>query len=151
VAEVDDWDDTPDGAPTRQPGSQKSRSGIRQTTEYKKFRKAFRLQCQNAISMAGDRGAPCWLCSEPIDYRLRRPHPFAWEMDHIIPVSEAPNLALDHNNVAAAHHDCNQRRGTSEPALHLGTPSEIWASVLVMVLCMVGYGYEPARAILGQD
>lgn len=120
------YDDTLEGAPVRNPGTKRAHDGIRQTTEYKKFRKNFRLQCQNAISMTGERGAPCWLCSEPIDYRLRRPHPFAWVMDHIVPVSEAPNLVLDMNNVAAAHADCNLRRGTNEPALHLGTPSEIW-------------------------
>ena len=120
-------DDTPEGAPVRTSGRRSvDLKTIRHSHEYKQLKVSFRFECEHKRNPDGSVGAPCWLCGEDIDYRLRAPHPFSWSMDHVITAQEAPHLMLDKGNVAAAHLDCNLRRGTSEPALHLGVPSEVW-------------------------
>lgn len=120
-------DDTPEGAPIHRGGRRAvDIEAVRHSHEYKVLKQSYRLECEHKRNADGSKGAPCWLCGEDIDYRLRAPHPFSWSMDHVTPAAEAPWLMLDRNNVAPAHLDCNVRRGTSEPALHLGVPSEIW-------------------------
>ena len=66
---------------------------------------------------------PCWICramgrTGTIDYSLRFPHPYSFEMDELIPVSKyqlggypsAKACALDYKNLAATHRCCNQWR-----------------------------------------
>lgn len=65
-------------------------------------------------------------CGQDIDYRLQYGHPQAFELDHVIPVKERPDLLMDRENFAPSHHDCNQIRGTDAPPLQLGEPSEEW-------------------------
>lgn len=60
-------------------------------------------------------GRPCWICVEfgrsgEIDYSLQHPHPFAFEVDELEPVSRGGD-PLDPANVDAAHRCCNQWRG----------------------------------------
>ena len=43
----------------------------------------------------------CWLCGQP----------GADTLDHIVPLSIAPDLAESADNVAPAHRSCNSRRG----------------------------------------
>lgn len=65
-------------------------------------------------------------CREEIDYRLKEPHPYSWTLDHLKPVQDHPELIMEISNFAASHRDCNVRRGTDEPAMDLGIPSEVW-------------------------
>ena len=64
----------------------------------------------------------CWICrafgrNDYIDYSLPAGHPLAFECDELIPTSyggtpqERNRLALDYDNVDAAHRACNQWRG----------------------------------------
>jgi hypothetical protein len=103
---------------------------IRGSNAYKKQKAEFRVQCSKMSVPLPDGtmsdGAPCWLCSAPIDYRLSHPHPESWSLDHAKTVKEAPELIMDVANWRAAHLDCNQRRGTDEPFIDLGEPSRMW-------------------------
>jgi hypothetical protein len=74
----------------------------------------------------GTTGEHCWLCGQPIDYRLKFPHPRSWSLDHIVPVKDSPTLMLNSSNFRSAHLDCNNHRQSDEPAIEMGTPSEIW-------------------------
>lgn len=103
---------------------------IRESAAYKRQRAEFRLQCSKMSMPLPDgsmsKGAPCWLCNQPIDYRLSHPHPECWSLDHAKTVKEAPELIMDVANWRASHLDCNQRRGTDEPFIDLGEPSRMW-------------------------
>lgn len=60
-------------------------------------------------------GRPCWICQAfgkpgAIDYSLPAGHPFAFEVDELVPVSKGGS-PTDRSNVAAAHRCCNQWRG----------------------------------------
>lgn len=54
----------------------------------------------------------CWLDGEEIDLRLSGRHPMGWTLDHVIPLSERPDLANDESNLKPAHRRCNEQRGT---------------------------------------
>lgn len=47
----------------------------------------------------------CWLCGRP----------GADTVDHVVPTSVEPRLALDVTNMRPAHHGCNARRGNGRP------------------------------------
>ena len=72
--------------------------------------------------------AVCHICNQPIDYTLEpASSPFAWEPDHVIPVSKRPDLELDLNNVRAAHQRCNRARGDGDlKGWDLGQQSRVW-------------------------
>jgi hypothetical protein len=91
----------------------------REDPKFKKLRAKFRATCART-------GAPCWLCNGDIDYRLTYPHPFSWSLEHKITVKERPDLLMDVENFAASHYDCNMARGTDEPTIDIGAPSELW-------------------------
>lgn len=81
--------------------------------------------------MAWDRDrktrAVCHICGEPIDYSLTpSTAPLAWEPDHVIPVSMAPELENDLNNIAPSHARCNRQRGKGDRMNDLGRRSRIW-------------------------
>lgn len=122
VADEEVYDDTMEAEPLRYGAARphaKKLNEIRHSHAYKKARASFHSECRLARK-------PCHLCGEDIDYRLREPHPYSWTLDHVKPVQDHPELIMERNNWAAAHRDCNVRRGTDEPALDLGVPSEIW-------------------------
>jgi hypothetical protein len=123
------YDDTPEGAPAVPKTMAKIHSAevrkIRSSHTYLKLREQFRFSEQHRW-VDGKEGAPCWLCGGDIDYQLQYPHPYSWSLDHAITVKEHPELMLDQNNFRSSHHDCNQQRGTDDPKLDLGVPSEIW-------------------------
>jgi len=60
-------------------------------------------------------GRPCWICQAfgrdaTIDYSLPAGHPYAFEVDELVPVSMGGS-PIDRTNVDAAHRCCNQWRG----------------------------------------
>lgn len=71
--------------------------------------------------------AVCHICGQPIDYFLKPSSaPDAYEPDHIVPVSKAPELELDLNNIAASHTRCNRVRGNGSNENELGMKSRVW-------------------------
>ncbi|MGB3301792.1 MAG: HNH endonuclease [Gordonia sp. (in: high G+C Gram-positive bacteria)] len=89
---------------------------------YQQAKARYRRDCA-AVS------APCWLCTEPIDYTLKYPDDRSWSLDHKTPVSDdqlGQQRALDPGNFRPSHLDCNQERGNRDPTLGLGAPSETW-------------------------
>jgi hypothetical protein len=126
---TDVFDDTPEGAPpfprTQASLQSEAMRKLLTSNEYRALRKQFRFDEEHR--WVGKRqGAPCWLCGGDIDYRLSYPHPYSWSLDHALTVKERPDLALDRNNFRSSHLDCNRQRGTDDPKLDIGNPSEIW-------------------------
>jgi 5-methylcytosine-specific restriction endonuclease McrA len=73
------------------------------------------------------RNAPCHLCGQAIDYRLKpSSSPDAYEADHIRDVDTRPELALLPENVAASHRRCNRARGKKAGIDNLGNRSRDW-------------------------
>lgn len=70
----------------------------------------------------------CWLCGKPIDPDLAYPHPRSFSLDHVIPVSQRPDLALVRTNARASHRVCNLKRGDRPPTPQSATPrtSRAW-------------------------
>jgi hypothetical protein len=123
------YDDTPETAPRVQsmlPSKGAATRTLRSSTDYKKAREQFLYQARHHRNPDGSWGQHCWLCGEPIDYRLRFPHPRSWSLDHVIAVTENAALALNPGNFRSAHLDCNNHRQTGEPPIELGSPSEAW-------------------------
>lgn len=50
----------------------------------------------------------CHICGRPIDYTLRTPDPYSFEVDHVIPLSKGGRD--DITNKAAAHRTCNSTK-----------------------------------------
>lgn len=59
-------------------------------------------------------GPTCWICNQPIPMEIRWPHPQSFSVDHILNVSEYPDLAFDPSNAKPAHLTCNTSRGARE-------------------------------------
>src|SRR5699024_9558751 len=97
----------------------RSTSYGRSTRRYKKLRKDFREHSANT-------NAPCWLCKQPIDYRIEWPEDDAFELDHLYPVSTHPEHAEDPANFRASHRLCNLQRSNRMPTGGLGNPSRKW-------------------------
>lgn len=94
-------------------------SEIKHGHAYRVKREAFITDCRIAKR-------PCALCGEEMDYRLKEPHPYSPTLDHIKPVQDYPELIMEISNWQISHRDCNVRKGSDEPALDLGVPSELW-------------------------
>lgn len=124
------FNDTPETAPSLPRGKSSLRAEainqLRKSPQYKKLRNEFRAACARKRWPDGAIGEPCWLCNGTIDYQLKHPHPYAWTLDHAVTVKENPDLILDPLNFRAAHSDCNLGRGTDDPPIDLGVPSEVW-------------------------
>ena len=70
---------------------------------------------------------PCHICGQPIDYSIPpSSSPLAWEPDHVVPFSIAPELELDLNNIKASHRQCNRARGKDGRINELGMRSRVW-------------------------
>lgn len=50
----------------------------------------------------------CAICGQPIDYRLKSPHPDSFEADHIVPLALGGTDTLD--NKQPAHRRCNSAK-----------------------------------------
>jgi 5-methylcytosine-specific restriction endonuclease McrA len=130
----DVYQDTPETAPRRPlapTAGQRDRaalSKIRDSQAYRKHRETFRFRAKHAHMPDGSIGQPCWLCGKRINYNLEHPVPWAWEMDHVVPMSERPELALSVPNCRSAHSRCNNTRGVRDPDPdgELGVPTEDW-------------------------
>lgn len=73
---------------------------------WQKLTAPFRQQCEAA-------DLPCWLCNEPIDYRLRGNNRWAFTVDHH-PPRWAGGPPLDPTTWRPAHRSCNSARGARE-------------------------------------
>ena len=56
----------------------------------------------------------CHLCGHPIDKTLPATHPESFTVDHILPITHNPDLALRRDNLAAAHKRCNSSKGNGD-------------------------------------
>lgn len=116
-----DFDDTPE---SERPETRRAIDGPLRRT-YVVFRDRFRRSCSAARAI-------CWICDQPIDYSLKHGDPWAFELDHALPVETHPELALDPSNFKPSHSRCNKRRALAEgPSGDDGVPdtgiaSEIW-------------------------
>lgn len=124
------YQDTPESDDSikllRQRPPKETNRNIRSSHEYKVAHDAYRQQCATQHQPDGTLGDPCIRCQEPIEYHLQYPHPRSWSLEHLIPVSERPELLLDRNNFGSAHNLCNSIAGDTEIESDLGEPSEIW-------------------------
>ena len=123
------FDDTPETAPkikSTLPSKDAAARAFRSSTDYKQARERYLYQARNHRNKDGSWGQPCWLCGQPIDYRLKWPHPRSWSLDHAIPISDNPALALNPSGFRSSHLDCNNHRQSDAPTIDLGEPSEIW-------------------------
>lgn len=70
------------------------------------------------------RGDDCYLCGEPINFKLKWPHLKSPSLDHVVPLSRGGSHTLD--NAAMAHLDCNRRKASrpasTAPSLTLLSP-----------------------------
>jgi len=130
MADESVYNDTLETAPSVPKGATAKRASdanaIRKSPLYKKLKSEFRAACARKRFPDGGVGEPCWLCGDSIDYKMGYPHPYSWSLDHAVTVKENPGLAMDPLNFRASHLDCNVGRGTDDPKLDLGTPSEAW-------------------------
>nr|DAJ39236.1 MAG TPA: restriction endonuclease [Caudoviricetes sp.] len=93
------------------------------TRRYMKLRAIFLDECKEA-------NAPCWLCGQPIDYRIPHNDPVtgavnreAFELDHAYPRSTHPELAEDPSNFRPSHRACNLKRSDGKGDLPMGSVS----------------------------
>lgn len=63
----------------------------------------------------------CWICGRAIDMGLPATDRWSWSMDHVIPLADAPCLALDHSNLREAHRSCNSSKGRRTTPVHTHT------------------------------
>lgn len=129
----DEWeyDDRPEGSTgAPQPGPRHVDKDVlrqqKKSKTYQDARKRFRDNGSRQRNPDGSTGAPCWLCNENIWYRLAWPHPLSWSLDHALTVKERPDLFLVEENWRHSHWGCNDARGTDDPPIDLGVPSEEW-------------------------
>ena len=117
LKESDPWDDLKENVWPKSPRKRRDIDG-KDRHAYRVARENFRVRCMAARE-------PCWLCDEDISYHLRS-GPMAFELDHAIPVSVEPRLALDPNNYRPAHAVCNRKRQAGAAVPITGEPSEDW-------------------------
>jgi hypothetical protein len=123
------WDDTPESAPkipSALPSKDAAARQLRSRNEYQRARERFLSRAKTHHNPDGTKGEKCGLFGQPIDCRLKFPHPRSWSLDHVIPIKENPALMLNASNWRSSHLDCNTHRQADEPPIDLGTPSEYW-------------------------
>lgn len=57
----------------------------------------------------------CWLCGAQIDAWRLKGDPLAFQCDHVIRASVAPELAEVRSNLRASHAKCNRERERKTP------------------------------------
>lgn len=68
----------------------------------------------------------CAICGRPVDKNLPKGHPFAPEVDEIVPISRGGS-PIQWENLQLAHRICNQRRG-NKPMSAMRKPNPIQTS-----------------------
>jgi 5-methylcytosine-specific restriction endonuclease McrA len=68
---------------------------------YRKMRQQFREDCRR-------NRLPCSICGNAIDYSLKFPNKWAFELHHIRPSSTFPHLHYMRANHAPSHSRCNK-------------------------------------------
>ena len=53
----------------------------------------------------------CGICGQWVDKSLAYRHPLSAQVDHVIPVSVAPQLVMVRSNLRLSHRRCNRQRG----------------------------------------
>ena len=81
----------------------------------------------------------CWMCGLPISPTYPARHPYALELDEIVPISKGGS-AIDPANVRAAHRCCNQWRGDK--------PLARVQSIAAALLATFGAPRSPAEFVL---
>lgn len=127
---ADPYNDVPEGDPAWA-APRRKRNDVRSSAAYRQLQAQFREECRRHRNRDGSYGLPCAVpgCGRPINYNLRYPHPQAFQLDHDLPVSTHPQLALVPSNFRPSHAICNQRRAgelDDDADLDLGVPSEEW-------------------------
>lgn len=56
-------------------------------------------------------GLPCHICGLPIDYSLPREDPWAYQLDHVIPVALGGKDGI--NTSRPSHRTCNRAKGAN--------------------------------------
>lgn len=57
-------------------------------------------------------GGRCAICGKMVDTSLKRPHPLAPEVDHIVPIAKGGHpSAMD--NLQLTHSVCNRKKGSA--------------------------------------
>lgn len=95
----------------------------RRTAEWRRLAQ----QCFARDRIANAECANCKGANGPIRYD--EPYssgPWSYEADHIFPVEDHPELALDPSNVQASHRRCNRSRGKRSVMDALGNRSREW-------------------------
>lgn len=96
-----------------------SKTAGRSDRKFKALRAAFLLEGE-----AND--APCWLCTQDIDYDLPAGDGQSHTLDHFYPVSTHPEYANDPGNFRHAHHACNSSRGNKAVVQTIGVTTRDW-------------------------
>lgn len=72
----------------------------------------------------------CWRCGGEWDPDAPARTWWSFSVDHVLPASTHPHLALVRDNLRAAHYGCNSARGAAEaaavPSSKPMTPSAVW-------------------------
>lgn len=98
---------------------------ITKTRAYKKLKAQFKERCRT-------QNAPCHLCNGelgPILYTAPPNTPLAFDLDHLIPVTQRPDLAYQTSLWRASHVRCNRGgyRGRHQlEALGLAPAADAW-------------------------
>lgn len=79
------------------------------------------------VRIVKERREPCFFCGNPIDLRLKYPHPWSHTVHHVIPKRVAPERVFDTTNMRSAHSRCN-KTGTAAmpPATTRRVNSRVW-------------------------
>jgi hypothetical protein len=73
------------------------------------------------------RGDICHICGKVIDLNLKAPHPGAYELDDILPVSQGGD-PLSEANLASSHSLCNKKRQNKPIAVAIRDAREGWGT-----------------------
>lgn len=72
------------------------------------------------------RPQPCLRCGQPIDYDAAPGEPNAFNLGHIKPWSQHPELREDPGNLQQEHETCNKAAGDKTTLPGLGLTSQAW-------------------------
>lgn len=69
---------------------------------------------QYIAAAAAGQQITCWLCGDPIRMDLPSEDRYAFQLDHVKPVSVYPELAHDPANLRPSHRLCNRIKGAGK-------------------------------------